>query len=1176
MVRDLQVVSATPRGRKTRITHMEKLFQVLGCPDNFKTRLAAFKLEGDALSWWKAHLRTQVGGDAFADTCTWVAFREIFFTIGTGQQENKIVYDQVSIYRGRQNQMLRHRVSSGEGYRFEKTDFQGQDQRFAGRNGNDRQGQGNYNQRQHRNQSTRDFNQGHASGSAGQRRSTETLPPPPLLKDWSPRKQKQRMPAGFCLDYLLLHTGFIYEQREQAAQTSDYFFIRVMANYDLVMPFGLTNAPAVFTDLMNRIFHEYLDKFVIVFIDDILVYSKRANHYDPSKVKLSPNGRDLLGDGKSGTLYLYGEACDIFTDHKSLKYIFTQRELNMRQRRWLELLKDYDTNIQYHPGKANVVADALSRKSRMIACFDSIILHDLERLDVELCVRGSGGYWASMRIESNLMLQIKEAQRDDGELWAIVQNVEDGKHTEFSVDDDGVVWFEDRLCVPNDQALREKVMTEAHSSPFTIHPGSTKMYRDLKQYFWWNGMKQDVATFVSKCMTCQQVKIEHQRASGLLQPLEIPMWKWDEISMDFVTGLPTTQKRHDAIWVVVDRLTKSAHFLPIRKNYGISKLAEIFRQEIVRLHGTPTSIVSDRDPKFTSHFWKGLQKAWGTRLKFSTAFHPQTDGQSERTIQTLEDMLRACALEWTGMDMQKSQENGQNRTNTDTGTDRVHKSRKFLAKGISCTINDLTRLDLVDGLPKFKYGKDHLCSACERRKSKKASHPPKLVPSDHFKLELLHMDLCGPMRVASINGNKYIIVIVDGYSRYTWVYFLHSKDETPEIIKKFIAQAQLNYKAKVCKIRTHNGTEFKNATLKAHYEKLGIMQQFSTACFRIYNRRTKMIMKTIHVKFDELTTMASEHDCLEPELQQFNNYNSSAEPMNNPSKEDLDNLFGPMFEEYYEQKSSDTPIYSAAQPTQVHEDSPSTSSIIVDTHEAPPVVTTSNEQTSPISLTEANEFNQENTADFDGNAQFVPYNPPSHEEIESSTTALEPSNVQNFHQVQPSTHIWTKDHPLDQVIGDPSKPVMTRQRLHTDSEELVPRPEGKNIIALKWLWKNKCDAENIVVRNKTRLVAKGYKQEEGIDFEESFAPVARLEAVRMFIAYAAHKNITIFQMDVKTAFLNGPLKEEVYVSQPEGFIDPEFPDHVYRLKKALYGLKQAPRAWYDKLSSCLIEHGFTK
>ncbi|GJU34108.1 retrovirus-related pol polyprotein from transposon TNT 1-94 [Tanacetum coccineum] len=142
--------------------------------------------------------------------------------------------------------------------------------------------------------------------------------------------------------------------------------------------------------------------------------------------------------------------------------------------------------------------------------------------------------------------------------------------------------------------------------------------------------------------------------------------------------------------------------------------------------------------------------------------------------------------------------------------------------------------------------------------------------------------------------------------------------------------------------------------------------------------------------------------------------------------------------------------------------------------------------------------------------------------------------------------------------------------------ELVPRPEGKNINALKWLWKNKCDAENIVVRNKTRLVAKVYRQEEGIAFEESFAHVARLEAVQMFVAFAAHKNIIIFQMDVKMAFLNGPLKEKVYVSQPEGFIDPEFPDHVYRLKKALYGLKQAPRAWYDKLSSFLIEHGFTK
>ncbi|GJR15647.1 putative reverse transcriptase domain-containing protein [Tanacetum coccineum] len=260
-----------------------------------------------------------------------------------------------------------------------------------------------------------------------------------------------------------------------------------------------------------------------------------------------------------------------------------------------------------------------------------------------------------------------------------------------------------------------------------------------------------------------------------------------------------------------------------------------------------------------------------------------------------------------------------------------------------------------------------------------------------------------------------------------------------------------------------------------------------------------------------------------------------SESMNTPSKEDLDNLFGPMYKEYFEKNSSKVSINFVAQKFHNNEDSPLTSSIFVEEQKAPPIVTTSEEQTSLILMNEADELNQEDSAEFDGNRLLTPYDAPDFAEAESSTTALDPSNMHEFHQVQPSTHIWTKAHPLEQ---------------------------------------NKNDAENIVIRNKSRLVAKGYKHEEGIDFEDSFAHVARLEAVRMFIAFAAHKNITIFQMDVKTAFLNGPLKEKVYVSQPDGFVDPDFPNHVYMLKKALYSLKQALRACQSQYTIELLKkHG---
>ncbi|KAL5557731.1 hypothetical protein UlMin_033942 [Ulmus minor] len=206
-----------------------------------------------------------------------------------------------------------------------------------------------------------------------------------------------------------------------------------------------------------------------------------------------------------------------------------------------------------------------------------------------------------------------------------------------------------RLCIPDDVEIKEQLLSEAHATPYSVHPGATKMYQDLKERFWWSCMKKEVAEYVAKCLTCQRVKAEHQRPGGELQPLEIPEWKWDQNTMDFVVGLPKTTKGHDAIWVVVDRLTKSAHFISIKTTFSLEQLADLYVQEIVRLHGVLKSIVSDRDARFTSKFWRNVQRAMGTTLNFSTAFHPQTDGQSERTIQILEDMLRACVLDFKGI-----------------------------------------------------------------------------------------------------------------------------------------------------------------------------------------------------------------------------------------------------------------------------------------------------------------------------------------------------------------------------------------------------------------------------------------------------------------------------------------------------------------------------------------------
>nr|GEU36998.1 Gag-Pol polyprotein [Tanacetum cinerariifolium] len=440
------------------------------------------------------------------------------------------------------------------------------------------------------------------------------------------------------------------------------------------------------------------------------------------------------------------------------------------------------------------------------------------------------------------------------------------------------------------------------------------------------------------------------------------------------------------------------------------------------------------------------------------------------------------------------------------------------------TINDLARKDLVRGLPRLKFEKGHLCSACQLGKSKKHPHKPKTANTNLEVLNTLHMDLCGPMRVQTINRKKYILVIMDDYSWFTWVKFLRSKDETLEngVVKRrnhtlieaartmlifFKALMFLSAKAVATACYTKNRSLICTHHHKTPYElvhnkkpDLTFFRVFGALCYptndsedlgklqstadigifvgyapsrkgyRIYNKRTRRIMETIHVQFDELTEPVLPAQAVQALV------NSDDTPSSTTFDRDAPSL-------------SISPSYSALQSHSLHQG-----------------------------------------------------------------VAVEPNYIED-HNIAP-----VDNNPFVNVFA--SKP-------HSKASSSGDISSTKSPYV-------KLDEYGDVLKNKARFVAKGYRQEEGIDFEEPFTPVARIEAIRIFIANAASKNKTVYQMDVKTTFLNGELKEEVYVSQPEGFVDPDHPTHVYHLKKALYGLKQAPRAWYDTLSRFLLDNNFSK
>nr|GFB19629.1 hypothetical protein [Tanacetum cinerariifolium] len=562
-------------------------------------------------------------------------------------------------------------------------------------------------------------------------------------------------------------------------------------------------------------------------------------------------------------------------------------------------------------------------------------------------------------------------------------------------------------------------------------------------------------------------------------------------------------------------------------------------------------------------------------------------------------------------------------------------------------INNLVKNNLVQGLLKMKFEKDHLCSACEQGKIHQKHHKSKTDFASNKPLYLLHMDLCGPMRIQSINGKRYVLVVVDDYSRYTWVFFLHSKDEASEVIISFIKETKVNLQLQVQSVRIDNGMEFKNQTLAKFFDEVGITQQFyaartpqqngvverrnktlveaaktmltfanlpsflwaeaiATACFtqnrsiiqkrfdktpyelinkrkpnikffrvfgcrsylhndyedvgklkakgdigvfvgyskesaafRIYNKRTRKIHESVNVNFDEISEIASKRFNLEPGLFNLNKTGKSSDrpvsKVDEASKNDLKDLFQDFYGEYFDSskimKSSTTNVETLINEEVFHEvcesfqGESSSSSLNDDVQQSPKevILPQTNTQSIPINMvpngdeasTSHNVFNERlEDAYFD-----------------ASTSFYDPSNVQTFYQPYPHKKKWTKDHPLHKIIGDPKSSVRTRALRDVDwvsamQEELdqfarlkvwrlVPRPEGKSVIKTKWIFKNKKDESSLVIRNKARLIAVGYSQQEGIDYDETFAPVPRIEAIRLFLAYAAHKDFTVFQMDEK-------------------------------------------------------------
>ena len=552
-------------------------------------------------------------------------------------------------------------------------------------------------------------------------------------------------------------------------------------------------------------------------------------------------------------------------------------------------------------------------------------------------------------------------------------------------------------------------------------------------------------------------------------------------------------------------------------------------------------------------------------------------------------------------------------------------------------ISKLSKLQLVKGLPDIDYHSDALCGACQRGKIVKSSFKTKDIVSTSRPLELLHIDLFGPVSTASLYGSRYGLVIVDDYSRWTWVKFIKSKDVACDVFSSFCTQIQSEKESKILKVRSDHGGEFENEPFEAFCEKHGIFHEFSSprtpqqnGVVERKNRTLQEMARTMihennlpkHFWAEAVNTACYVQNRIyirpilektayelfkgrKPNISYFHQFGCTCYILNNKlylKKFDAKAQRGIFLG--YSERSKAYRVYNSE--TLCVEES---MHVKFDDKELEDKTSKQGESFAEIQVPEATP-EPDQIAESEDSPEAEPTS-----EAQDETASDEAQD--GSHQEDPprNTFKHKSSHPEELIIGNKDSPRRTRSHFRQEESmiglismiepttvdealsddgwilamqeelnqfqrndvwDLVPKPQHKNIIGTKWVFRNKLNEQGEVTRNKARLVAQGYSQQEGIDYTETFAPVARLEAIRLLLSYAVNHGIILYQMDVKSAFLNGVIEEEVYVKQPPGFEDIKYPDHVFKLKKSLYGLKQAPRAWYDRLSNFLIKNDFKR